>query len=121
MRWNSLAFTVRRRPDWLTALVLALLVAATQSGYVLHELHHAVEYVTHTQDDDGDHDGHHHHGHDVCLLCVAYGALAGTLPSMPQVVAAAGVDEPHYRPPETAYRPVHQTHYSPRAPPCLRS
>ncbi|MDR3393550.1 MAG: hypothetical protein P4L70_00980 [Parasulfuritortus sp.] len=111
-----------RRPDWLLAIALAFLLALTQLGYTLHELHHAVEYVTHTPDDDEapvEHGKGAHHGHDTCLLCVAYAAMAGGIPSIALPVAAGGFDALPSAPSEVGHQPLHESRYSSRAPPLL--
>lgn len=117
-------FTLRRTPDWLTALVVAVLIVFTQLGYNLHELGHAVAYVTHSQVDEPGDDGHGHpghHGHDACLLCVAYAAMSGGMPSVFSLDLAAGTEPLPYSPPATSHSPRHEARYSPRAPPLLRS
>lgn len=116
--------TLRRTPNWLTALVVALLLSVTQLGYDLHKLAHAIAFVTHGQVDEPYETGHGHSGHpghDTCLLCVAYAAMAGGIPAVFPAALAAATEILPYSPPAIFHSPRHEAPYSPRAPPALRA
>ena len=115
-------FTIQRRPDWKIALLLTLFLAIAQLGYTLHQLHHALELITHTTDNDEacEHGDGQHHGHDVCLLCIAYAAISGGIPSLAFLTFSECTEPPFYvLPPEVTYRPPHASCYSSRAPPVV--